>query len=138
MGDFTALTELPCLVRELTDEEVLDIQIHENLHREDVHPIDEAYGYQVLREKLGCEVSEVAARVGKSEAYVLNRLKLNSLVPEVERSTACSRSHTRSRSQSSDRIRRQDLTRVRTIPNKSTTPRPASGTGIRSRTSRYC
>lgn len=85
VGDFTALTELPCLVRELTDEEVLDIQIHENLHREDVHPIDEAYGYQVLREKLGCEVSEVAARVGKSEAYVLNRLKLNSLVPEVRK-----------------------------------------------------
>ena len=44
-----SLTELPCLVRELSDEQVLDIQIHENLHREDIHPMDEAYGYQFLK-----------------------------------------------------------------------------------------
>lgn len=74
-----AVTELPCLVRELSDEQVLDIQIHENLHREDVHPMDEAYGYQFLKERLGCDVKELALRVGKSEGYVLNRLKLNSL-----------------------------------------------------------
>lgn len=79
------LTVAPCLVRELTDDEVLDIQIHENLHREDVHPMDEAYGYKFLRDKIGCDVSELAVRVGKSEAYVLNRLKLNDLVPEVQK-----------------------------------------------------
>jgi len=76
---------VPCLVRVLTDEEVLDIQIHENLHREDVHPMDEALGYKFLMEKIGCEVAEVAARVGKSEAYVLGRLKLNALIPEVQK-----------------------------------------------------
>jgi ParB family chromosome partitioning protein len=80
-----SLTELPCLVRELTDEQVLDIQIHENLHREDVHPMDEAYGYQFLKEKLGCDVKELALRVGKSEGYVLGRLKLNLLIKEAQK-----------------------------------------------------
>jgi len=79
------LIELPCLVRELSDEQVLDIQIHENLHREDVHPMDEAYGYQFLKEKLGCDVKELALRVGKSEGYVLNRLKLNCLIKEAQK-----------------------------------------------------
>ena len=79
------LTELPCLVRELTDEQVLDIQIHENLHREDVHPMDEAYGYQFLKEKLGCDTKELALRVGKPEGYVLNRLKLNQLIDEARK-----------------------------------------------------
>lgn len=77
--------ELPCLVRELSDEQVLDIQIHENLHREDVHPMDEAYGYQFLKEKLGCDVKELAVRVGKPEGYVLGRLKLNLLIKEAQK-----------------------------------------------------
>lgn len=79
------LKEIPCLVRNLTDEEVLDIQIHENLHREDVHPMDEAYGYQVLKDKLKCDTKELALRVGKPEGYVVNRLKLNLLIKEVQK-----------------------------------------------------
>lgn len=78
-------TELPCLIRQLTDEQVLDIQIHENLHREDVHPMDEAYSYQFLKEKLDCDIKELALRVGKSEGYVLNRLKLNQLIAEAQK-----------------------------------------------------
>ncbi|MEQ1762125.1 MAG: ParB/RepB/Spo0J family partition protein [Pyrinomonadaceae bacterium] len=84
-GDPSPLELIPCLVRELTDEQVLDIQIHENLHREDVHPMDEAYGYQVLKEKLNCDAKELALRVGKSEGYVLNRLKLNTLIEEAQK-----------------------------------------------------
>lgn len=80
-----AVTELPCLIRELSDEQMLDIQIHENLHREDVHPMDEAYGYQFLKDKLGCETRELALRVGKSEGYILNRLKLNLLIKEAQK-----------------------------------------------------
>ena len=79
------LTELPCLVRELTDEQVLDIQIHENLHRDDLHPMDEAYGFQFLKERLGCGTNELALRVGKPEGYVLNRLKLNHLIDEARK-----------------------------------------------------
>ncbi|MBK9214674.1 MAG: ParB/RepB/Spo0J family partition protein [Chloracidobacterium sp.] len=80
-----SLSQLPCLVRELSDEQVLDIQIHENLHREDIHPMDEAYGYQFLKEKLSCDVKELALRVGKPEGYVLNRLKLNQLIKEAQK-----------------------------------------------------
>jgi ParB/RepB/Spo0J family partition protein len=79
------LNELPCLIRKLSDEQVLDIQIHENLHREDVHPMDEAYSYQLLKEKLNCDVKELALRVGKAEWYVLNRLKLNQLIKEAQK-----------------------------------------------------
>lgn len=84
-SEIAALTEIPCLVRMLSDEQVLDIQIHENLHREDVHPMDEAYGYQFLKEKLNCDVEELALRVGKPEGYVLNRLKLNQLIKEAQK-----------------------------------------------------
>jgi len=80
-----AVIEMPCLVRELSDEQVLDIQIHENLHREDIHAMDEAFAYQFLKEKLGCEVKELALRVGKPEGYVLNRLKLNLLIKEAQK-----------------------------------------------------
>lgn len=84
-AEIAEITDLPCLVRELSDEQVLDIQIHENLHREDIHPMDEAFSYQFLKEKLGCDVIELALRVGKSEGYVLNRLKLNQLIKEAQR-----------------------------------------------------
>lgn len=76
--------QVPCIVRDLTDEQVLDIQIHENLHREDVHPMDEALGYAFLMKKLGCDAKELALRVGKTEAYVLNRMKLNGLIKEAQ------------------------------------------------------
>ncbi|CAN5356348.1 hypothetical protein BH10ACI2_BH10ACI2_00410 [soil metagenome] len=75
---------VPCIIRDLTDDQVLDIQIHENLHREDVHPMDEAYGYQFLKDKLGCTNEELALRVGKSEKFVAQRLKLNSLIEEAQ------------------------------------------------------
>lgn len=78
------LNQLPCIVRELTDEQVLDIQIHENLHREDVAPMDEAFGYKFLQDKLGCGLKELSLRVGKSEAFILNRLKLNALIDEIQ------------------------------------------------------
>ena len=46
--------------------------------------MDEAYGYRLLKEKLGCDVKELALRVGKTEGYVLNRLKLNELIKEAQ------------------------------------------------------
>ncbi len=79
------MKEVPTIVRQLTDEQVLDIQIHENLHREDVHPMDEAYGYKFLQDKLKCTIAELAVRVGKTEKYVLNRLKLNDLIPAAQK-----------------------------------------------------
>ena len=80
---------IPAIVREMSDEEVLDIQIVENLQRADVHPIEEAEGYRVLIERAAWPGNEtiaqdltpedVARRVGKTTAYVAQRMRLLSL-----------------------------------------------------------
>jgi ParB/RepB/Spo0J family partition protein len=77
------ITEIPCLVRELTDDQVFDIQITENLQRENPTPLDEADGYQNLISKRRCSLAEIAARFGKTEDYVFGRLKLLNLVSEA-------------------------------------------------------
>lgn len=78
------LKQIPAIVRELTDDQVLEIQIVENLQRRDLHPLEEAEGYEAMREKLKLSADEIAARFGKSKAYVYARLKLCAL-PEVAR-----------------------------------------------------
>ena len=78
------LQALPARVRPFTDTEVLEIQVIENLQREDVHPLDEATGYQALLEKAKYDVERIADRVGKSTSYVYQRLKLVDLVPEAK------------------------------------------------------
>ncbi len=72
---------IPATVRELTDEQVKEIQLIENLQREDPHPMAEAMGiHQLLsiKEKK-INVEEIANRLGKSPAYVYQRNKLNDL-----------------------------------------------------------
>lgn len=68
------------IVRELTDEEAFEVQVVENLQREDVHPIDEAEGFARMIETGRYDVKEIAARMGKSESFVQRRLKLNDLI----------------------------------------------------------
>lgn len=75
------LKDIPANVRELTDEQVLEVQLIENLQRADVHPMGEAEGYDALC-RLGHKVEEIAHRVGKSKAYVYARMKLIDLVKE--------------------------------------------------------
>jgi ParB family chromosome partitioning protein len=74
------LKELPVFVRQLSDEEALEIQVIENLQREDVHPLDEAIGYEQLMKKNKYDVDTIAAKVGKSASYVYQRLKLADLI----------------------------------------------------------
>lgn len=69
---------IPAVVRQLTDEEVLEVQLIENLQRADLHPMEEAEGYAQLL-KHGRAVEELHARFGKSVSYVYGRLKLLSL-----------------------------------------------------------
>lgn len=73
------LLEMPCIVRELSDAQVLDIQIEENLHRSDVPPLEEAIAFDDLLRSKKLTISELAGRLNKSESYVLRRLKLNEL-----------------------------------------------------------
>lgn len=78
------LAEVPCVVRELSESELLEVQIVENAQREDVNAMDEARALKRLRERLDYDVLEIAERIGKSEAYVYNQLKLCSLPDEVQ------------------------------------------------------
>lgn len=77
------LETLPCVVRELTDVQALEIATVENLQREDVHPLDEADGYRQLVDRASYTVEQVAGKVGKSASYVYQRLKLLDLVDEA-------------------------------------------------------
>ncbi|MDR3480269.1 MAG: ParB/RepB/Spo0J family partition protein, partial [Burkholderiaceae bacterium] len=74
---------IPAVCREMTDAEAKQIQIIENLQREDVHEIEEAEGFERLMKEHGQTALEIAKAVGKSKEYVYGRLKLCALEPEA-------------------------------------------------------
>ena len=76
------LETIPCIVREMTDEEAFDAMITENLQRKDVEPMDEARAFNELH-KRGTSFEELAARFGKSVSFIRLRIKLNDLVPDL-------------------------------------------------------
>ena len=92
------LPSIPVRVVKLTDAEAIEAQCVENLQREDIHPMEEALGFKSLLE-LGqpYTVAHVAARAGKSEAYVYGRLKLTDLIPTSGRSLSQRPNHYRPR-----------------------------------------
>lgn len=67
---------IPAMIRTLSDADVLEIQIVENLQRDDLTELEEAEGYQRLCEETGLQKEQVGERIGKSRAYVYGRLKL--------------------------------------------------------------
>jgi ParB/RepB/Spo0J family partition protein len=73
---------IDCNVREMSDDDAFDAMITENLQRQDVDPIEEAFAFGQLVNK-GKSVDEIAARFGKSTRFVIDRIKLNSLIPEL-------------------------------------------------------
>ncbi|CAB3783086.1 Nucleoid occlusion protein [Paraburkholderia caffeinitolerans] len=72
------LETVPALVRDLSDDEVLQIQIVENLQRRDLHPLEEADGYKVLSDR-GHTLEQIAKEVSQTRTYVAQRLKLCAL-----------------------------------------------------------
>lgn len=78
------LDTIPAMVRALTDSQVLEIQLVENLQRDDLEPLEEAEGYDHLMHahEPPLTAEEVAAKIGKSRSYVYGRLKLLNLGPE--------------------------------------------------------
>jgi ParB/RepB/Spo0J family partition protein len=70
---------IPAVVRTLDDKHVLEIQVVENLQREDLHPLEEAAGYALLMKKHGYDANSVAAKIGRSRGYVYGRIKLSEL-----------------------------------------------------------
>lgn len=74
--------EIPCIIREMTDEQAFDAMITENLQRQDVDPVEEAIAFSLLLEN-GSPVEDIAVRFGKSIRFVQDRVKLKGLIPEL-------------------------------------------------------
>ncbi|MGD0439908.1 MAG: ParB/RepB/Spo0J family partition protein [Acidimicrobiales bacterium] len=79
------LQSIPALVHEADDAMSLEEALVENLHREDLNPLDEAGAYQQLIEEFNLTHEEVARKVGRSRAGVTNALRLFQLPPTVQR-----------------------------------------------------
>ncbi|MCD6399325.1 ParB/RepB/Spo0J family partition protein [candidate division WOR-3 bacterium] len=78
------LTEIPVVIRELSDREVLEISIIENVQREDLNPLDEAKAYQKLAKEFGLTQEEIAKRVGKERSTITNKLRLLKLPKQIQ------------------------------------------------------
>jgi ParB family transcriptional regulator, chromosome partitioning protein len=78
------LSTVPVIVRETTARGMLEMAIVENVQREDLNPIERAQAFQRLIEEFGLPVSEIAKRVGKSESYVSNTMRLMALPDAIK------------------------------------------------------
>lgn len=78
------LHEVPVLVRDLDDTEVLEVAIIENIQRADLNAIEEALGYRQLMNRFGHTQERVAEALGKSRSHIANLLRLLSLPDEVQ------------------------------------------------------
>ena len=79
---------IPVIVRQVNDELTLQHALVENLHRDDLNPLEEAAAYQQLVEDFDLTQEEVAHKVGKSRSAVANLLRLFQLPPQVQRLVA--------------------------------------------------
>ena len=70
------LTEVPVVVREMSDQEAAELALIENLQRQDLNPMEEALGYRTLMEQYGMTQEDAARAVGKSRPAVANALRL--------------------------------------------------------------
>lgn len=77
------LTEVPVVIREVSEEQAMELALIENLQREDLDPVEEALGYQQLIERCGLTQEQAAGRLGKSRSAVANSLRLLNLHPDA-------------------------------------------------------
>ena len=77
------LNKVPVVVKDMDDYQVMEVALIENIQREDLNPIEEAEGYQVLMSQYNMTQEETAQRVGKSRSAVANALRLLNLCPPV-------------------------------------------------------
>jgi ParB family chromosome partitioning protein len=83
-AQLAGLSEVPVVVREADDRQVLELALIENLQRENLNPIEEAHGYSQLLNQFNLTQEDAAARVGKSRVTVANLLRLLHLPPDVQ------------------------------------------------------
>lgn len=77
------LGEIPAIVKEMSEEQMMEVAILENLQREDLTPIEEAEAYHSLIEKLNFTQEDLAKRLGKSRPHIANHIRLLQLPDEV-------------------------------------------------------
>ncbi|MGO8968764.1 MAG: ParB/RepB/Spo0J family partition protein [Myxococcaceae bacterium] len=85
-AQLAGLTEIPALVRDVTEAEAFAIALVENLQRTDLNPLEEAEGYRRLVDEFGLTQEEVSVRVGKERSTVANALRLLGLPEAVKAS----------------------------------------------------
>jgi ParB family chromosome partitioning protein len=83
-AQIAGLLKIPAIVKDVSDDHVLEIALIENLQREELNPIEEASAYQTLIDDLDLTQQEIADRVGKQRATVANALRLLNLHPDVQ------------------------------------------------------
>jgi ParB family chromosome partitioning protein len=77
------LTKIPVIIKDVSDREVLELALVENLQREDLNPIEEATAYEQLIEDFGLTHEEISRRIGKERSTITNQLRLLKLPEEV-------------------------------------------------------
>ena len=77
------LDEIPVIIREMEDEQALELAIVENIQREDLHPLEESSGYQRLMDEFGYTQENLASTVHKSRSHIANLLRLQNLPQDV-------------------------------------------------------
>lgn len=78
------LSEVPVIIKELSDEDTIEIAMIENLQREDLNPLEEALGYRFMMDELELTQEQVSDKVGKSRPVIANALRLLKLPEEVQ------------------------------------------------------
>lgn len=78
------LKEVPVIIRKLTDQQIVEISLIENIQREDLNPIEEAQAYRRLMEEFHLKQDEIAERVSKSRTAVTNSMRLLKLSKQVQ------------------------------------------------------
>ncbi|MDD5040711.1 MAG: ParB/RepB/Spo0J family partition protein [Patescibacteria group bacterium] len=82
------LTTVPAIVRSASEQEKLELALVENVQRQNLNPIEKAYGYERLMEEFTLTQEAVAKKVGQNRATVANTLRLLTLSPEIQRAIA--------------------------------------------------
>lgn len=78
------LEEIPAIIRDFTDEEMMEIALLENLQRENLNPIEESRAYKKLIEALNITQEELAKKLGKSRSYITNMIGLQNLPSQIQ------------------------------------------------------
>lgn len=106
------VTEIPAIIKTLTDQEALELSLVENIQRKDLNPIEEARGYERLLDTFGYTQEAIAEAVGKDRATVANLLRLLALPEEIQqgvRDGALTMGHARALLSVPDRVKQLEL-----------------------------